>query len=553
MSGVRHGGRVLADQLALHGCELVFAVPGESYLPVLDGLHDHRHRIRVVTCRLENAAANAAEAVGKLTGRPGVCLVTRGPGATQAAVGVHTARQDSTPMLLFVGQVARGQLGREAFQEIDCAAVFGTLAKAVIEVRDPERIPELVARAYAVACEGRPGPVVVDLPEDVLSAEVDVADAAAVRPVTIAAAPEAMDALGELLATARRPLVLAGGGPWDADACEALRAWAQRADVPVAASFRRQDILDNDDPRYVGDVGLGVNPQLRARVQDADVLIALGTRLSEVETQGYTVPRPPGTEQALVHVHPEPDELGRVYQPRLAIAADVRSFATALTGFEVDGGRWASWRSQAREEFERWSTPVPRESADGVDLGAVVAHLRATLSDDAIVCNGAGNYTVWVHRFYRYRGWPTQLAPQSGAMGYGMPAALAAALVHPGREVVALAGDGCFQMCGQELATIASERLPVIVIVADNGMLGTIRMHQERRFPGRVIATDLVNPDFAALAQAYGVAGEWVRRTEDFPDALARARAIGGPALIALATDRRALTPAAELDADGRL
>lgn len=551
----RNGGRLIADALARHGCELAFCVPGESYLPLLDGLYEHREAIRVVTCRHESAAANAAEAAGKLTGRPGVCMVTRGPGATQAAVGVHTARQDSTPMLLFVGQVARSQLGREAFQEIDCEAVFGTLAKAVVEIRDAERIPELIAHAYAVACSGRPGPVVIELPEDVLTDGADVADAAPHAPVEPAPAAAQLEELAGLLRAAQRPLVLVGGGPWDAAAAERVQAWAQACGLPVCASFRRQDVFDNDHSCYAGDAGLGINPRLRERIESADLLIAVGTRLSEVETQGYTAVRPPVPAQALVHVHPDPDELGRVFQPRLAIVSGMRPFAAAVdAAVRVDGGRWAAWRAAARSDFEAWSTPPAAPAGDeGVDLGAVITTLRDVLPDDAILCNGAGNYTVWAHRFFRYRRWGTQLAPQSGAMGYGIPAALAAQILHPERAVVALAGDGCFQMAGQELATIVQERLPILVVVANNGMLGTIRMHQERRFPGRVMATDLSNPDFTALAGAYGMAAERVTATEAFPEALRRALDARAPVLLELITARRVLTPSAVLDAAGRL
>jgi len=477
-------------------------------------------------------------------------MVTRGPGATHAAVGVHTARQDSTPMILLVGQVARAHRGREAFQEVEFGRMFGELAKAVIEISDPDRIPELIARAFTVATSGRAGPVVVSLPEDVLSAPSDAPDAQPYVAREPAAAPADVAAVRELLETAERPFVLVGGGPWSADACRHLAGWAQASQVPVGASFRRQDVLDNELECYVGDVGLGVNPRLARRIGDADVLVALGPRLTEIETQGYTLPTPPVPIQTLVHVHPDPQELGRVYQPRVGILSSVWSFAAALdaTG-RVSGERWAAWTADARADYEAWSAPAGDAShaGEGVDLRAVIGWLRDELPDEAIVCNGAGNYTVWIHRFFRYRRWGTQLAPQSGAMGYGIPAALAAQLVHPQRPVIALAGDGDFQMCGQELATMVQEGLPILVLVANNGMLGTIRMHQERRFPERVIATDLVNPDFAALARAYGAFGERVERSEDFPDAFARARGAGGPALLELITDPEALTPGASL------
>jgi acetolactate synthase-1/2/3 large subunit len=545
----RTGGKLLADQLVVHGCELAFCVPGESYLALLDGLFDHRDRLRLVTCRHEAAAANAAEATGKLTGRPGVCLVTRGPGAAHASVGVHTARQDSTPLILLVGQVARGQRGREAFQEIDLQQAFGSMAKGVFEIDDPDRIPELVAGAFTLAGSGRQGPVVVSLPEDVLSESSDAPDAERYVAREPVAGVHDIAELKRLLEAAERPFVLVGGGPWDREASAQLSAWAQACELPVGASFRRQDVVDNALGCYVGDVGLGINPRLAQRIREADLLVAVGPRLTEIETQGYTLLRPPVPEQTLVHVHPDPRELGRVYQARLGVLAGVRSFAAAVdASARLSGERWAGWAREARADYEAWSQLPPGPRSGGmVDLHEVMAVLRAELPDDAIVCNGAGNYTVWVHRFFRYRRWGTQLAPQSGAMGYGIPASLAAQLLHPERTVVAVAGDGCFQMCGQELATMVQERLPIIVIVANNGMLATIRMHQERRFPGRVIGTDLVTPDFAALARAVGIHSERVERTDEFRAALSRARAAAGPALIELLTDPEALTPLASL------
>ncbi len=550
MTSARSGGQLLADQLAIHGCELCFCVPGESYLALLDGLFEHHDHLRVVTCRHETAAANAADAYGKLTGRPGICMVTRGPGATQAAVGVHTARQDSTPLILLVGQVTRAHRGREAFQEIDCEAVFGSMTKGVYELDDPERIPEITASAFSLATSGRQGPVVISLPEDVLTAPAQAADSPRYAAREPAAEPASIDELRRALDSAQRPLLLVGGGPWDDRACDALAGWATACALPVAASFRRQDLVDNELDCYVGDVGLGVNPKLAQRIASADLLIAAGPRLTEIETQGYTLPPPPVAPQTLIHVHPDPDELGRVYEPALGIVSGMRAFASAVNeGGRVDGERWREWAASARADYELWSDPASEELGAGVDLRQVMSVLRASLPEDAIVCNGAGNYTVWVHRFLRYRRRGTQLAPQSGAMGYGIPAALAAQLLHPECTVVALAGDGCFQMCGQELATMVQERLPILVIVANNRMLATIRMHQERRFPGRVIATDLVNPDFAAYARSYGLHAERVRRSADFGDALSRARATDGPALLELLTDPEALTPAASLSA----
>ena len=541
---MRTGGQVLADGLVAHGSELAFCVPGESYLELLDGLYEHREAFRIVNCRHEGAAANAADAYGKLTGRPGLCLVTRGPGATHAAAGIHTAQQDSTPLLLLVGQVARGERGRESFQELDYEAVFGPMAKWAFEIDDPERIPEALARAYTVATSGRPGPVVLALPEDVLAAEVDVPDAPRYRAVRPAPAPEAIEELGALLEAAQRPFVLVGGGPWDAEAAGAFTRWALACGLPVGATFRRQDIVDNTCPSYAGDVGIGLNPALAQRIRDCDLLVAVGTRLTEIETQGYTLPAPPVAPMPLVHVHPDPAELGRVYQPSLAVLSGVAEFAAAAP--VVRGARWADWTLAARADYEAWIRH-PEAPGAGVDMGEVVAHLRDVLPDDAVLTNGAGNFSGWVARFYQWRRFGTQLGPQSGAMGYGVPAALAAKLVHPEREVVAFAGDGDFQMCGMELATAVQEGLAIVVIVVNNGTYGTIRMHQERRFPARVIATDLANPDFAGLARAYGAHGERIEHAAAFPEALQRARTWGGPALIELITDPEALTPSASL------
>ncbi len=541
---MRTGGQVLADALVAHGSELAFCVPGESYLGLLDGLYGHRDAFRIVNCRHEGAAANAADAYGKLTGRPGLCFVTRGPGATHAATGIHTARQDSTPLIMLVGQVARDERGRESFQELDYEAVFGPMAKWAFELDDPERIPEIVARAYTEATSGRPGPVVLALPEDVLAAEVEVEDAPRYRAVRPAPSAESLEELGALLEASERPFVLVGGGPWDAGAAEAFTRWAEGCGLPVGATFRRQDVVDNLSPSYAGDVGIGVNPKLAQRIRDCDLLLAVGTRLAEIETQGYTLPAPPVAPQPLVHVHPDPGELGRVYQPSLAVLSGVAEFAAAAP--VVDGSRWTEWTAAARADYEAWLEHA-EAPGDGVDLGEVIAHLRDALDDDAVLTNGAGNFSGWVARFYQWRRFGTQLGPQSGAMGYGVPAALAAKLLHPERDVIAFAGDGDFQMCGMELATAVQEGLAIIVIVVNNGTYGTIRMHQERRFPARVIATDLANPDFAGLARAYGAHGERIEHAAAFPEALQRARTCGGPALIELMTDPEALTTTASL------
>ena len=533
----RSGGQVLVDQMVLHGTELAFGVPGESYLAVLDALHDAP--LRFVSTRHEAGAANMAEAYGKLTGRPGVCMVTRGPGATHASVGVHTAFQDSTPMLLLVGQVARGTIGREGFQEVDYRAAFGPIAKWATQVDDAARLPEILARAFWVACSGRPGPVVIALPEDVLSEQVDVPDA--VRAPVASAAPAAEDVarLGELLAGAQRPLVIVGEGGWTAQAGADVAAWAAATGVPVATSFRCQDYVDNDCPAYAGHAAIGMAPALSRRIAEADVLVALGGRLGDIPSAGYTLLDIPGPRQRLVHVHPDPDELGAVYQPELAIVAGLERFAAALAGVELapreDG-------AAAHAEYLA-NLAEARELPGPVQMAGVMGALRERLGPDAILTCGAGNFTVWAHRYYAFHRYPTQLAPRSGAMGYGFPAAVAAKALHPDRDVVCVAGDGDFLMTGQELATAVQEDLPVVVLVVDNGMYGTIRMHQERHFPGRVTATDLVNPDFAAYARAFGAHGATVERTEDVAAALDEALGAGRPALVHLRVDPEALTP----------
>jgi acetolactate synthase-1/2/3 large subunit len=536
----RSGGRILVDQLELHGADLVFGVPGESYLAVLDALVDSP--IRYVTTRHEVGAANMAEAYGKLTGRPGVCLVTRGPGATHASGGIHTAFQDSTPLLLLVGQVARGDAERDAFQEIDYRRMFGPLAKWVAQVDDAGRIPELVARAFHVATSGRPGPVLLALPEDMLVEEVAAADAAPYEPAQAVPSDHDVQRVREALSGAMRPLVIVGGAPWSAAAHDALAAWAEAARLPVAAGWRCQSHVDNTSSAYVGHLGLGPDPRLAQRVRNADVLLVLGARLGDIETGGYGylgVPRP---EQCLIHVLPDPDELARVFQPDVAIVASPAATAVALAALDLDSAGWSAASEQARAEYLENLRHTPWNGG-GVDLGAVTAWLRERLPEDATITNGAGNFAVWAHRFYEFRRYGTQLAPQSGAMGYGVPAAVAAKLLHPDRIVVCVAGDGDFSMTGQELLTAAQYGAPVVVLVVDNGMLGTIRMHQERHYPGRVSATDLVNPDFAAVARAYGGHGEKVERTEDFPDAFERALGSGLPSVVHLVVDPEAITP----------
>lgn len=538
----KHGGQLLVDCLAAQGVDRVFCVPGESFLAALDGLYDSG--IDTVVARHESGAAMMAEAAGKLTGRPGVAFVTRGPGATNASAGVHVAFQDSTPMVLFIGQVARDQRDREAFQEVDYRAMFGPLAKWVAEIDDADRIPEYVSQAFHRAQSGRPGPVVLALPEDMLSGP------AAGTPVPAATLPSGqaaeadIDAILDRLRAAERPFVLVGGGGWSAAAADALGQFASALDIPVGASFRCQDYLSNDHPCYAGDVGIGINPALAARIGEADQVLVLGARLGEMTTQGYTLFTPPVPEQGLIHVYPDPSEIGRVYRPDLGVAARPAAVIAQLAA-RVSGEPGPRAKA-ARADYERWQGP--EETPGALKMEAVIPMLRAVLPDDAIVTNGAGNYSAWLHRYYRYRAWRTQLAPTSGSMGYGLPAAVAAKLTCTNRPVICLAGDGCFQMTGQEFGTAAQYGAAVVVIVVDNGLYGTIRMHQHRAYPARPSGTDLVNPDFAALARAYGGFGATVTETAAFQPALAEALASGLPSILHLKIDPRALSPRLRLD-----
>ena len=539
----RTGARILVDQLVVHGVDTAFCIPGESYIAVLDALRDAP--IRLVVARHEAGAANMADAYGKLTGRPGVCFVTRAPGATHASVGVHAAYQDSTPLILFVGQVPRGHRGREAFQELDYGRMFGEMAKWVVEAEDAASFPEVAARAFHLASSGRPGPVVVTLPEDVLNEEAKVEDAEPYRPMRPAPSLQDVENALEALSSAERPLVVVGGGGWTAQAAADLQAWAEASGLPVATSFRRQDYVDNASPSYAGVLTIGHDPELARRLRECDVLLALGTRLGEIPTRGYTTLEPPRTPQRLVHVHADPDELGRVYEPDVPIVSASPEFLASIRDRPLDGSRWSEWTTAAREGFLAWLGHRP--DAGAVDLSTILAHLRERLPPDAIVTNGAGNFTVWVHRFYTFRRYRTQLSPCSGAMGYGIPAAVAAKIVHPQRIVVCVAGDGDFLMSGHELAAAAQEHAPIVVLLANNGMYGTIRMHQERQFPGRVHGTNLANPDFVGLADAYGAHAELVDRNDDFPDAFERALAARRPAVIELRVDPEAITPNATL------
>lgn len=543
--GTRTGGRVLVDQLRIHGVERAFCVPGESYLALLDAFYDVPG-IALTVCRHESGAAMMADAYGKLTGQPGICIVTRGPGATNASAGVHIAYQDSTPLILLIGQVARNTLDREAFQEIDFRRMYGQLAKWVAQIDDAQRIPEYLSRAFYTATSGRQGPVVLALPEDMLTDAVEVSDAEPYQRVETYPGTHAMQALRTLLSESQRPLMILGGSGWTVEACEAIKTFAEVNNVPAAASFRCQHLFDNTHPNYVGDIGIGVNPKLAQRVRDADLLLVVGARLGEMTTSGYTLVDIPTPKQRLVHVYAGTEELGRVYQPRLAINASMPAFAISASALEpVDSIVWESWTADGRADY--LANIVPQHGPGDLQLAEVVFWLRQHLSADAIITNGAGNYTAWVHRFYQYRRFRSQLAPTSGSMGYGVPAGIAAKAQHPERTVVCFAGDGCFLMTGQELATAVQYRLNIIVLVVNNGMYGTIRMHQERHYPGRVIATNLVNPDFVALAKAFGAHGERVERTADFPAAFERALSANTPALLELQIDAEAITPRASL------
>ena len=541
MPSPRTGGQILVANLLAQGADLAFCVPGESYLPVLDALYDARDQLRLIVCRQEGGAAYMAEAYGKLTGRPGIAMVTRGPGASNAAVGIHTAAQDSSPMIVFVGQVGSDFADREAFQEIDYRRMYGSSVKWVAQIDRADRVPEYVARAFRVAQSGRPGPVVLALPEDMLVASASVDDAARVGPTIVYPGSEAIAGLRARLEQARQPLVLVGGSGWSERACADLARFIAANDLPIACAFRNQDLIDNRDEHYAGEVGINPNPKLAARVRDADLLLVIGERLGESVTSGYTLLSVPNPAQALIHLHPGGDELGKVYQPALAIAASLPAACAALADMApIAAPAWAGSAVEAHAEYLAWQSPRPMPGE--LDLWQVVGFLRERLAEDAILVNGAGNYATWLHRLYRYPRYRTQLAPYSGSMGYGVPAAIAAKAVCPERIVVSWNGDGCFLMNGQELATAVQYRLNVIFVVVDNGMYGTIRMHQEKHYPARVYGTDLVNPDFAALARAYGVHGESVNRTAEFTPAFERALAHDGPSLLHLRIDPQAIT-----------
>jgi acetolactate synthase-1/2/3 large subunit len=545
--GTRTAAEVLIDQLVIHGVRHAFCVPGESYIAALDAFHDRD--IAITVCRHESGAAIMAEAQGKATGAPGICFVTRGPGATNASAGLHIARQDSTPLILFVGQIAREMREREAFQELDYRAVFGSIAKWATEIDDPARIPELISRAFYTATSGRPGPVVIALPEDMLVERVAVPDAPAFEPVETWPGATDMSRLQKLLWAAARPIALVGGSRWSEAACAALARFAQRFALPVATTFRRAHLLDPAHPCYAGDLGIGPNPKLLARVKAADLILLIGGRLGEMPSQSYTLLDIPGPRQTLVHVFPGVEELGRVYRAHLPINAAPTAFAAALEGLQPPNEvPWAGEAATAHADFLAW-TDTPTAVPGPVNLGEIIVGLRDKLPADAVICNGAGNFSIWVHRYSRYRCYGSELAPISGSMGYGVLAAIGMKRLAPERTVIAFAGDGDFLMTGQDFATAVQYDLPIIVIVVDNGMYGTIRMHQERHYPGRVVATGLKNPDFAAYARAFGGYGATVEKTADFFPAFDAAQRSGKPAILHLKVDPEALTPTMSLTA----
>jgi acetolactate synthase-1/2/3 large subunit len=538
---MRHGGKILSDQLVKLGVRRVFSVPGESFLAALDGLHDAD--IQNVVCRHEGGAAMMAEAYGKMTGTPGVCFVTRGPGACNASAGIHVAMQDSTPMVLFVGQIDNRQTDRETFQEVDYKAMFGGLAKWVAQVDTTERLPEYIARAFRVAQSGRPGPVVLALPENMLSGSADVGDFVGEIDCFPLASLENVEAMLRDLALAKKPLVVVGGSDWSDNAQEAVEEFAANLDLPVVTSFRRQDYCNNRHPNFVGDLNVGINPKLAARVREADCLLLIGTRFGDIATRGYTLVDPQNPNPMILHVHPDADALGQVYGTKMSLVATATSFALnlpdAIKSITPQDG-WSDWTAAARADYEAWITP--QASPGACKQEQVITWLSDNLPDNAILTNGAGNYAAWLHRYFVYKQYGTQLAPTSGSMGYGFPAAISASLEHPDRQVVCLAGDGCIQMTINEMSTAIQHGAKPIVIVMNNGRYGTIRMHQEKTYPGRVSGTELANPDYPALARAYGGFGALVERSEDFPAAFKAAQEAGTVAIIECRIDLEALS-----------
>jgi acetolactate synthase-1/2/3 large subunit len=543
-AATRTAAQVLVDQLIVQKVEHVFCVPGESYLAVLDALVDSG--IHVTVCRNEGGACMMAEAHGKATGRPGICFVTRAPGATNASAGIHIAQQDSTPLILFVGQIERKNKGRDAFQEMDYPAVFSSFTKWTAEIDDATRMAEYVSRAFATAMAGRPGPVVLALPRDVLTQNVDAPDAPFAAALESAPGSDDITALESLISKAERPIVLLGGSRWDEDACAAVTRFAERFALPVATSYRRAPLFDALHPNYAGDLGLAPNPKLVARVKASDLVLVIGARLNEITTQGYTLFDIPVPRMKLVQVYPGAEEIGRVFRPHLAIQASPKRFAAALDGLKPRATPWAGTVKDAHDDYLAWSgTPTPQPGA--VNLSEIMIWLRENLPPDTILCNGAGNYAGWIHRFYRFCRFATHIAPTSASMGYGIPSAVAMKRLYPARPVISINGDGDFLMNGQEFATAVQYKLPIIAMVFDNASYGTIRMHQEREYPGRVIATCLRNPDFAVYARAFGGFGATVEKTYEFADAFRAAQASRLPSIIHVKFDADGISPTTTL------
>lgn len=546
----RTGGQILVEQLKRQQVDHVFCVPGESYLAVLDALYDSG--IQVTVCRQEGGAAMMAEAYAKLTGKVGVCMVTRGPGVSNAFAGIHIAKQDSTPMIVFVGQVDTAMREREAFQEVDYRAVFSTQTKWTTEIDDPARVPELVARAFHSALSGRPGPVVVALPENMLTTEAQAQDAAQVEEIAMAPNQAQISQALQLLSQAQKPLIIVGGSRWDEETVQQLVKFAERTQIPVAVQFRRQMLFPHSHPCYAGDIGLGINPKLLERFKQADCVMLIGGRMSEVPSQSYTALNIPIPQQNLIHVHPDINELNRVYQAQVPVNATPKTWLQAMgqaleqADFAVSE-QWHTLSQTAHQDYLNWSDPSNVQVPGKLTMPHIVTYLEQHLSPETIMTNGAGNYATWLHRFHRFERFGTQLAPTSGSMGYGLPAAVAAKRLYPNKPVVCFAGDGCFLMHGQEFATAVQYNLPIVVLIYDNGMYGTIRMHQEREYPGRVSATQLQNPDFAAYAKAFGGHGERVESNEEFAPAYERAIASGKPAIIHCLIDPEAITPSSTL------
>ena len=546
-NNLRSGGQVLVDQLINQGVTDAFCVPGESYLAVLDALYLKRNQVSLYVARQDGGAAFMAEAYGKATGKPGICFVTRGPGATNASIGVHTAFQDSTPMILFIGQVGGDMVDREAFQEMDYRRMFGQMSKWVAQIDRAERIPEYVARAFQIACSGRPGPVVLALPEDMLIDSVDVIDAQKVifpknRPTV-----KSIKEVEKLFVKSKKPLVILGGSGWSERACDLVKIFVENNHLPVGCSFRRQDLFDNRHPNYVGDIGIGINPKLAEMVKESDLLLVIGARLGEMTTSGYTLVETPTPKQKLIHIHPGLEELGRVFQGSVLINSDIEEAINALASIPAMESNWKDWLTQGHESYLK--NIIPQASPGNVDLGQVMVALRDLLPADSVITNGAGNFSGWIQRYWQYSGCRTQVAPTNGAMGYGVPSGVAAKVAFPNKLVVSVSGDGCFLMNGQEIATAIQYNLKIVFIVFDNGMYGTIRMHQERDYPEHVYGTDLKNPDFAALARSYGLYAETINTTEEIRGAFMRCIDQAVASLIHIKVDQEAITTRTTLTA----